>query len=107
VADADYERAVDLINDLPIALRTTRERLGLTYRQAADRAGVSASHIWAIEENSKNPSAAVLVLLFQWLADPGEGVGPGRVAELEAEVERLKLLLNDGSLPAPDSCREA
>ena len=65
----DFGVAASAIESIPVAIRTRRERLGLSLRQVADAAGLSFMTVSRVEAG-KGFDARTAVRLMRWLDGP-------------------------------------
>lgn len=61
--------ALSVLEALPERVRRRRAELGLSYRQAAEAAGLDYNTFWRIEHGA-NMSLRAAIALLRWLAQP-------------------------------------
>lgn len=61
--------AIWVLENLSELVRSRREAAGLSLRELADLIGVSHSHIWGIEQGTKNPGLDTVIAVLRWLDD--------------------------------------
>lgn len=91
LADADttgnppYSELIEILAGLPLLVRETRRRLGLSQRAAAKEAGVLLSTISRCENGFGLHSESVMALL-RWVGRPPQPMGlPAQQPETEAD----------------------
>lgn len=70
---------------LGVAIRKTRERLGLTQEAVADRSGLHPTHVGGLERGTRNPTYSTLLKLAGAL-ETSVGSLAARAEELQDEL---------------------
>jgi predicted transcriptional regulator len=65
-----YAELLTVLDDLPVILRETRRRLGLSQRAAAEAAGVTYQSINWIEQGRLDIPLRAVKVVLRWVADP-------------------------------------
>ncbi len=63
-----YDEICDVLAAVPVILRETRRRNGLSMRDAGDRIGVAASTVMRWERQHAEPSTSDIIAILRWAA---------------------------------------
>lgn len=59
--------AIWVLENLPELLHKKRTEAGLSYRQLGEQIGASYTHLWYIEQGTKNPGLETIIAVLRWL----------------------------------------